>query len=148
MPASYAATNSELNVPRNSTLFSATPETYWSHFEEISKYNVHLNVFERLWVAWYAFMQNDVLATGIMSFVMHEVVYFGRALPWILIDTFGLFKKYKIQDVRITIECPPALHITNSRLPIQNKIPTLKEQWECARLVLLSHFTVELPQIW
>ncbi|RAO72965.1 uncharacterized protein BHQ10_008977 [Talaromyces amestolkiae] len=117
----------KLNLPRNSTLFSATPETYWSHFEEISKYNVHLNVFERLWVAWYAFMQNDVLATGIMSFVMHEVVYFGRALPWILIDTLGLFKKYKIQD---------------------NKIPTLKEQWECARLVLLSHFTVELPQIW
>ncbi|PCH02284.1 Fatty acid hydroxylase [Penicillium occitanis (nom. inval.)] len=111
----------------NSTLFSATPETYWSHFEEISKYNVHLNVFERLWEAWYAFMQNDVLATGIMSFVMHEVVYFGRSLPWIIIDTFGLFRQYKIQD---------------------NKIPTLKEQWECARLVLLSHFTVELPQIW
>lgn len=44
-------------------------------------------------------MQNDVLATGIMSFVMHEVVYFGRALPWIIIDTFGLFKKYKIQAV-------------------------------------------------
>ncbi|KAL3704217.1 hypothetical protein TMatcc_009908 [Talaromyces marneffei ATCC 18224] len=118
-------TNNSLD--RNSTLFSTTPETYWSHFEEISKYNVHLNVFERLWEAWYAFMQNDVLATGIMSFVMHEVVYFGRSLPWIIIDTFGLFRKYKIQD---------------------NKIPTLKEQWECARLVLLSHFTVELPQIW
>lgn len=24
----------------------------------------------------------------------------------------------------------------------------MKEQWECASLVLLSHFTVELPQIW
>jgi methylsterol monooxygenase len=44
-------------------------------------------------------MQNDVLATGIMSFVMHEVVYFGRSLPWSIIDTFGLFKKYKIQAV-------------------------------------------------
>jgi methylsterol monooxygenase len=92
------------SLDRNSTLFSASPETYWSHFEEISKYNVHLNVFERLWEAWYAFMQNDVLATGIMSFAMHELVYFGRSLPWILIDTFGLFRKYKIQDVSIAIE--------------------------------------------
>jgi methylsterol monooxygenase len=30
----------------------------------------------------------------------------------------------------------------------QQKIPTAKEQWQCAMLVLLSHFTVELPQIW
>jgi methylsterol monooxygenase len=27
-------------------------------------------------------------------------------------------------------------------------MPTLAEQWGCAKLVLLSHFTVELPQIW
>lgn len=45
-------------------------------------------------------MQNDVLATGIMSFVMHEVVYFGRSLPWIIIDRMPYFNKYKIQPVR------------------------------------------------
>ena len=27
-------------------------------------------------------------------------------------------------------------------------MPTLADQWRCTRLVLLSHFTVELPQIW
>ena len=27
-------------------------------------------------------------------------------------------------------------------------MPTAQEQWECARLVLITHFTVELPQIW
>lgn len=27
-------------------------------------------------------------------------------------------------------------------------MPTLAEQWQCAKFVLLSHFTVELPQIW
>ncbi|ODH50490.1 hypothetical protein GX48_03451, partial [Paracoccidioides brasiliensis] len=102
-------------------------DTYWAQFEEISKYNVHLNFVERLWAAWYVWMQNDVLATGILSFVMHECVYFGRALPWIIISRIPYFNKYKIQP---------------------NKIPTLKEQWECAKLVLLSHFTVELPQIW
>jgi methylsterol monooxygenase len=44
-------------------------------------------------------MQNDVLATGIMSFVMHETVYFGRALPWIIMDYIPYFKQYKIQGV-------------------------------------------------
>lgn len=82
-----------------SSLFSSPPETYWGQYEEISKYNVHLNVLERLWAAWYAFMQNDVLATGVMSFVMHELVYFGRSLPWMIIDRIQYFNKYKIQNV-------------------------------------------------
>ncbi|PGH29729.1 methylsterol monooxygenase [[Emmonsia] crescens] len=111
----------------NSTLLSASPDTYWGQFEEISKYNVHLSFVERMWAAWYAYMQNDVLATGILSFGLHEIVYFGRALPYIIMDKIPYFHKYKIQ---------------------QSKIPTLKEQWYCAQLVLLSHFTVELPQIW
>ena len=80
-----------------------------------------------MWAAWYAYMQNDVLATGIMSFLMHEIVYFGRSLPWIIIDRMSYFNKYKIQN---------------------QKIPTVQEQLSCAKLVLLSHFTVELPQIW
>lgn len=84
---------------RNSTLYSISPGTYWEQYEEVSRHNAHLNVVERLWSAWYAWMQNDVLATGIMSFVMHEIVYFGRSLPWIFIDTLGLFKNYKIQNV-------------------------------------------------
>ncbi|KAI2771539.1 hypothetical protein DTO012A8_3825 [Penicillium roqueforti] len=81
----------------NSTVLSSG--TYWGQFEEIGKYNANLNVAERLWAAWYAWMQNDVLATGIMSFVMHELVYFGRSLPWIFIDTFAMFNRYKIQGI-------------------------------------------------
>ena len=53
-------------------------------------------------MAWYAWMQNDVLATGIMSFAMHELVYFGRSLPWIFIDSIGFFNNYKIQSVSST----------------------------------------------
>jgi methylsterol monooxygenase len=74
-------------------------DTYWGSFEEISKYNVSLNYFEKLWMAWYLYMQNDILATGIMSFVMHETVYFGRSLPWIIIDAIPWFRRYKIQQV-------------------------------------------------
>jgi hypothetical protein len=76
-------------------------DTYWGQFEEVSKYNVSLNYLERLWLAWYIYMQNDVLATGIMSFVMHEVVYFGRSLPWIIIDCIPYFRRYKIQHVSV-----------------------------------------------
>lgn len=47
-------------------------------------------------------MQNDILATGIMSFVMHEAVYFGRSLPFIIADFIPYFNKYKIQFVRMT----------------------------------------------
>jgi len=45
-------------------------------------------------------MQNDVLATGIMSFIMHEVVYFGRSAPFMIMDCIPYFKQYKLQNVR------------------------------------------------
>jgi methylsterol monooxygenase len=58
---------------------------------------------------------------------MHEVVYFGRSLPWIIIDAIPYFQKWKLQP---------------------NKIPTPQEQWECTKQVLWAHITVELPTIW
>ncbi|KAI0596463.1 C-4 sterol methyl oxidase [Biscogniauxia sp. FL1348] len=112
----------------NSTLGGfAHPDTFSSVFEEVSKANMQLNVVERLWASWYLWMQNDTLATGIMSLALHEIFYFGRCLPYFIISYIPYFNKYKLQ---------------------QQKIPTLKEQWDCASLVLLTHFTVELPQIW
>jgi hypothetical protein len=101
-------------LSRNSTtsMLGTAPATYLTSFEEVSKFRGDLNLPERLWAAWYIYMQNDVLATGILSFVMHELVYFGRSLPWIIIDTFGLFKKYKIQAVsssNCTIDSVPIL---------------------------------------
>jgi hypothetical protein len=32
-----------------------------------------LNVFEQAWVAWYSYFDSPVVATGVMSFLMHEV---------------------------------------------------------------------------
>lgn len=85
-----------------------------------------LNFFERSWVGWYKWMENDVIATGVMSFIIHEFFYFGRSLPWTIIDRIPYFRRYKIQDT---------------------KMPSDKEQWECTKAVLFSHFTIELPQI-
>lgn len=78
---------------------SAAPTTFLEHYHEISKLYPTLNIFEQLWQTWYAYMNNDVLATGVMSFAMHEIVYFGRSLLWMIIDASGIFRKYKIQAV-------------------------------------------------
>ncbi|RDA82969.1 hypothetical protein CP532_0860 [Ophiocordyceps camponoti-leonardi (nom. inval.)] len=100
---------------------------YLTVFDHVSKTHVNLNFAERLWAAWYLFMQNDTLATGIMSLAMHELVYFGRCIPFVIMGRIPYFQKYKIQ---------------------KQKMPTLKEQWDCASIVLVTHFTAELPQIW
>jgi len=88
-------------MSRNATGFyqPQAQSTYWGTYDDIAHSTPTLNVFERLWMAWYAFMQNDVLATGIMSFVMHESVYFGRSLPWFIMDRMTSMRKYKIQNV-------------------------------------------------
>jgi sterol desaturase/sphingolipid hydroxylase (fatty acid hydroxylase superfamily) len=55
-----------------------------------------------------------------------QIVYFGRCIPWIIIDAIPYFRKWKLQP---------------------NKIPTPQEQWECTKQVLFSHFAVELPAV-
>lgn len=97
--SSRSTTLSSLNSTIASGLNASAPVDYFSVFEEVSKINVHLSIVERLWAAWYLYMQNDTLATGIMSFMMHEIVYFGRCLPYIIIDAIPAFNKYKIQNV-------------------------------------------------
>jgi len=54
--------------------FTILPDVgaYWTAYEQISELNVHLNTFERLWAAWYQYMENDTLATG-SSRVAHRL---------------------------------------------------------------------------
>ncbi|KAK7958210.1 C-4 methylsterol oxidase [Apiospora saccharicola] len=86
------------------------PDTYLGVFEEVTKQNIQLNVVERAWAAWYLWMQNDILATGIMSFVMHEVFYFGRCIPWMIIDRTPFFNRYKIQNTDIKFAAKNPYH--------------------------------------
>ncbi|GME75697.1 unnamed protein product [Ambrosiozyma monospora] len=72
-------------------------------------------------------MGNDIFATGLLFFCLHEFMYFGRSLPWYIIDRTPFFQKYKIQNT---------------------KLPSNKEQWECLKSVLISHFLVEAFPIW
>lgn len=116
-----------------------TAQQLYAHVD-ISK----LSWLEQLYTSWYIWIDNPIIATGLLSFLLHEVssapsarhciltsihykiVYFGRCVPWIIIDAIPYFQKWKLQ---------PA------------KVPTPAEQWECTKQVLFSHFTIELPAV-
>lgn len=126
----------------NATVVAAAHETaqqIYAHVD-LSK----LSQLEQFWASWYIWIDNPVIATGLLSFLLHEVsaassvrwylltsnrskiVYFGRCVPWIIIDAIPYFQKWKLQP---------------------NKVPTPAEQWECTKQVLFSHFTIELPAV-
>lgn len=87
----------------------------------------NLNYLEKLWASWYLYLDNDVLATGLLFFLTHEIMYFGRCIPWMIIDRIPYFRKWKIQP---------------------GKIPSNREQWECFKAVLKLHLLVEALPIW
>lgn len=67
-------------------------------------------------------MDNDFLATGLLFLIIHEITYFGKSLPWFLIDRFGIWQQYKIQ---------------------QNKPFNEDEQADCLKEVLIAHAFIE-----
>ncbi|ORX61498.1 sterol desaturase [Hesseltinella vesiculosa] len=70
--------------------------------------------------------RNPLLVTGIFAFVMHELVYFGRFVPFFICDFIPYFQQYKLQ---------------------QNKENTSEDYWKCTRHVLFQHFFYEGPLI-
>ena len=131
---------------RNSTasLLSSSPDSYVAYFDEISKYNVHLNFAEKAWAAWYAYMQNDVLATGIMSFTMHELVYFGRSLPWMIADRLPYFNKYQIQNVRQNELILKRVALTSSTAKDPNTRRAMELCQSCTPLPLYRRTTANM----
>lgn len=70
--------------------------------------------------------RDPLVVTGIIAFVMHELVYFGRFIPFLICDFIPYFKQYKIQP---------------------NKVNTSADYWKCTKLVLYQHFLYEGPLI-
>lgn len=102
----------------NSTSFSTI-------FHELESSN--LNYVERLWSSWYLYFNNDLFATGLLFFLTHELMYFGRCLPWFIVDRIPYFRRWKIQPT---------------------KLPSNKEQWECCKTVFKQHLIFEALPIW
>lgn len=87
-----------------------------------------LNIVERVWASYFVWWGNDLIACGIFIFLLHEILYFGRCVPWMILDQIPYFHKWKIQG--------------------EAKVPSVAEQWECMKSVLISHFMVEAIPIW
>ena len=71
--------------------------------------------------------RDEALVTLALLFISHEIIYFGRCLPYLIADQMPSLQKYKIQQKTI-----------------QN---TSQNQWKVFRYVLMSHFIFELPMI-
>lgn len=78
--------------------------------------------FEQKWENYYEWMSNDILATGLLLLTVHELIYFGRSFPFMILDAMPSMRKYKIQD---------------------NKPPTRKQYLDCLKEVLIAHAFVE-----
>lgn len=63
-PRRNLLTDPPFAIRSNFTTVFPDPTAYWAAYENVAELNVHFNVFERLWAAWYQYMDNDTLATG------------------------------------------------------------------------------------
>ncbi|KAI8086220.1 uncharacterized protein BX664DRAFT_335202 [Halteromyces radiatus] len=84
-----------------------------------------LNWLETSWEKMYE-GRDPLVVTGIFAFLMHELVYFGRFIPFLICDFIPYFKRYKLQQAR-----------ENSS----------EDYWNCTKKVLYSHFLFEGPLI-
>ncbi|KAI9318664.1 hypothetical protein BX666DRAFT_1930369 [Dichotomocladium elegans] len=84
-----------------------------------------LNALEIYWETMYK-GRNPMLVTGVLAFAVHELIYFGRFLPYLICDHIPYLRQYKLQP-----------HKHNSHI----------DYWRCTKRVLYCHFVIESPII-
>ncbi|KAJ3111075.1 C-4 sterol methyl oxidase [Phlyctochytrium bullatum] len=60
------------------------------------------NVFEAAWLKLFENSTQPAVTLAIVLFIWHEIVYFGRFLPYMIMDRIPYFQKYKIQPTENT----------------------------------------------
>ncbi|KAJ3413931.1 C-4 sterol methyl oxidase [Chytridiales sp. JEL 0842] len=58
------------------------------------------NALESLWLQTFATASNPAITLGAVMFVLHEIVFFGRYLPYMIMEKIPFFAKYKIQPTK------------------------------------------------
>ncbi|ORZ35403.1 C-4 methyl sterol oxidase [Catenaria anguillulae PL171] len=79
---------------------------------------------DRQWATLFSDDTNHLIVLTLISFIVHEVVYYGRHLPYLIADYIPSWQKYKLQEDK---------HLTRD------------EYWKCLKGVLSAHYLVELP---
>ena len=81
----------------------------------------------KLTAFWSLILDNfsHFVIAGPLTFVFHEVVYFGCWVPWLVMDQFpSVFERYKIQP---------------------EKKASKAMVWKCVKRLLISHVAIQLP---
>ena len=116
---------------------------------------------EQQWAAYYIWMGNPILATGLLSFLVHEVSWLlsERRLRLTACPGRLLWPSIAMVDHRFHTLLPPVEAATrkstssayegHSLINVsQGKIPTNEQYWACIKLVVITHFTCEFPLIY
>eukprot|EP01027_Heterolobosea_sp_BB2_P005123 GEZU01007872.1.p1 GENE.GEZU01007872.1~~GEZU01007872.1.p1 ORF type:complete len:316 (-),score=97.42 GEZU01007872.1:336-1232(-) len=91
-----------------------------------------LTTLEYLWTRVYpedpssTSYTQQIIVTTLVTFVLHELAYFGAYLPFFIADCFPSLRKYKIQP---------------------NKPATSMMQWNCLKQLFFSHVVIQLPMM-
>lgn len=90
----------------------------------------NLSWAEKHWTEMYE-GRNEIFVTGMVAFIMHEVVYFGRYLPFFICDFIPAFQKYKLQPVSTLIFAIFELAGRNGELSSSSTRMTMSGQTVC-----------------
>ncbi|KAI8320098.1 hypothetical protein GQ54DRAFT_298883 [Martensiomyces pterosporus] len=80
---------------------------------------------ERTWLSLFE-GRSEALTFGLIAFIVHETVYYGRYIPYWICDYIPAMQKYKLQ---------PDRHITD------------EQWWKCLKSLLISQVFVQLPMM-
>ncbi|KAJ1964816.1 C-4 sterol methyl oxidase [Dipsacomyces acuminosporus] len=77
---------------------------------------------------WFSFFEgrNEAFTFGIIAFTIHQAVYYGRYIPYLICDYIPAMQKYKLQ---------PDRHISND------------QWWRCVKSLLFSQVFFQLPMM-
>ena len=83
-------------------------------------------VHAKMTAGWSWILDNfsHFVIAGPLTFVFHELVYFGCWMPWLLLDQIPFFEKYRIQ---------PEKRASGAMV------------WKCLKRLLFSHVFIQLP---
>jgi len=85
-----------------------------------------LSALEAQWLWLYSLHSNPILVTAAIAFILHEVVFFGGWIPFMICDYIPSLQKYKLQ---------PDKSISRQQL------------WKCIRGVLFQHYFIQSPLV-
>ncbi|KAK9703384.1 C-4 sterol methyl oxidase [Basidiobolus ranarum] len=83
------------------------------------------NAIESFWLSLFE-GRNHVIVLAMITFITHQVIYYGRYVPFWFIEHIPSLQKYKLQETK----------------PVSNEV-----RWKCLKSVLIQNHFIQLPMI-